>query len=57
MLLILIILILLFGLGGFHFGNQWNAGYGPGVGLGTVLVVILIIWLLGGFGGFHGVRW
>jgi hypothetical protein len=25
--------------------------------LGTVLVVILIIWLLGGFSGFHSVRW
>lgn len=57
MLLILLILILLFGFGGYSFGNRWNPGYGPGVSLGTVLVVILIIWLLGGFGGFHGIRW
>jgi hypothetical protein len=34
MLLILLILILLFGFGGYSFGNRWNAGYGPGVGLG-----------------------
>ena len=55
MLLVLLILILLFGFGGYSFGNRWNAGYGPGVGLGTILAVCLVIWLLGGFGGFHSV--
>jgi hypothetical protein len=57
MLIIILILILLFGAGGWSFGNRWNPGYGPGVSLGTVLVICLIIWLLGGFNGFHGVRW
>ena len=55
MLLLLIVLILLFGFGGYWGGNRWNADYGPGIGLGTVLVVCLIIWLLGGFASFHGI--
>jgi hypothetical protein len=56
-LLLLLVLILLFGFGGWSFGNRWNPGYGPGVSLGTVLVVCLIIWFLGGFQGFDGLRW
>jgi hypothetical protein len=54
MLLLLIILILLFGFGGYWGGNRYNAGSGLPFGLGTVLVVCLIIWLLGGFGYVHG---
>lgn len=54
MMLLLLVLILLLGVGGYWGGNRWNPGSGPGIGIGTVLVVCLIIWLLGGFGGLHG---
>ena len=53
MLLLILILILLFGVGGGYWGNRYNPSYGVPFGLGTVLVVCLVIWLLGGFGSLH----
>jgi hypothetical protein len=54
MILLILILILLFGFGGGYWGGNHYPGYGPHIGLGTILVVCLIIWLLGGFGSLHG---
>jgi hypothetical protein len=45
MLLILIILILFFGIGG-HFYND-GAYRGPGFGIGGILLIVLILFLLG----------
>jgi hypothetical protein len=44
MLILLIVLILVFGLG----GNFYNEGAyrGPGIGIGTILLIILIYMLL-----------
>lgn len=50
MLLLIIVLILVFGLGGGYYGHTL---YGPvggtGIGLGTVLLIVLILYLLGLF--------
>jgi len=54
MLLLIIILILVFGVGGGYYGNRTYPGWGgPGFGLGTVLVILLILWLLSSYGGMH----
>lgn len=50
MLLLIIVLVLLLGGGGYYGGNYFHTGYGPGFGLGTVLLVLLICWMLGLFG-------
>jgi hypothetical protein len=44
MLILLIVLILVFGLG----GNFYNEGAyrGPGIGIGTILLIVLIYMLL-----------
>jgi hypothetical protein len=43
MLLLLIVLILVFGLGGGYYGHsRWGYTGGMGSGLGTVLVILLI---------------
>lgn len=43
LLVLLIVLALVFGVGGHAYGGPaWGGG-----GLGTVLVIILILWLLG----------
>jgi hypothetical protein len=57
MILLILILLLLFGFGGYRVGGNYAPGYGFPFGLGTVLVVCLIIWLLGGFGYAHGPLW
>ena len=56
MLLILILLLLIFGLGGGYYGyNRW--GYNGGLGIvGLLVVILLLFWLIGGFGALHGVR-
>jgi hypothetical protein len=47
MLLIIIILVLVFGVGGGYWGNrQWGPGGGLGV-VGLILVILLICWLAG----------
>ena len=46
MLILLIILILLFGLGGNFFnGGAWR---GPGIGIGGLLLIVLIVLLVTG---------
>ena len=50
MLILLIILILFFGLGGGYYGHsRWGPSGGAGIGLGTILAILLIAYLLGGF--------
>jgi len=46
MLLILLILILFFGLGGNYFND--GAYRGPGIGIGTILLIILLVMLFRG---------
>jgi hypothetical protein len=49
MLVLIIILILLLGPGGFWFGNQLGGPvWGGGISLGTILLIMLIGYLLGG---------
>lgn len=53
MLLLIVVLVLVFGLGGGYYGyNQGGPAWGGGI-LGTVLLIVLILWLLG---GVHGLR-
>lgn len=50
MLLILIIVLLLCG-GGFgsYYGHtNWGPAFGPGIGIGTILLVLLVFFLLQG---------
>ncbi len=52
MLLLIILLILIFGIGGGWYGyrsNDGSWGHAGGIGLGTILLVLLVIYLLGGF--------
>ena len=44
MLILLVVLILIFGLGG-HFYND-GAYRGPGIGIGAVLLIVLVLVLL-----------
>jgi hypothetical protein len=47
MLLLIIVLLLVFGVGGGYYGHsRWGPGGGLGV-IGTVLVIALILYLLG----------
>jgi hypothetical protein len=57
MLILLVVLILVFGLGGNFYGGGQYRGYG--FGLGGVLLILLLVLLLGGFSGLHtgGFRW
>ena len=51
MLLLIVVLVLLFGVGGGYWGYQRSDGNwvnGGGIGLGTILVILLILYLLGG---------
>jgi len=50
MLLLLIVLLLVFGVGGGYYGrNRWGNSGGFGVGLGTIVVVLLLAYMLGVF--------
>lgn len=53
MILLIILFIVIFGLGGGYWGHrQWGEsnGYaGPGIGLGTILIILLVCWALGLF--------
>jgi Protein of unknown function (DUF3309) len=47
MLLLIIVLLLVFGLGGGYWGyNRW--GYNGGIGIGGVILIILLVYLLYG---------
>jgi hypothetical protein len=47
MLILIIILILVFGLGGGYYGHtRWGPA---GIGLGTILLILLIAYMLGLF--------
>ena len=52
MLILLILLLLIFGVGGGYYGNRtWGEQYGPypgfGVGIGTILIILLVCYVLG----------
>ena len=50
MLLLIIVLLLVFGVGGGYYGHsRWGRNGGAGVGLGTILVILLIAYMLGMF--------
>ena len=50
MLLLIIILVLLFGVGGGYYGHsRWGHSGGAGTGLSTILVILLIAYMLGMF--------
>ena len=50
LILLLSVLFLLFGGGGYWFGKRGDGSYGPHFGLGGILLVLLICWMLGVFG-------
>lgn len=49
LILILVVLFLLFGAGGWYGGHAgyWNQGVGLGGGLGLVLLIVVVLALLG----------
>jgi len=48
MIILLIVLLLVFGVGGGYYGNsRWGRGGGAGIELGTILVILLIAYMLG----------
>ena len=50
MLILIIILILVFGLGGGYYGHtRWGPSGVAGIGLGTILLILLIAYMLGLF--------
>ena len=56
MILLIIILLLVFGFGGYRYGGpDYGVQYGGG-GIGLVLIVLLILYLLGAIGGGPGLR-
>jgi hypothetical protein len=50
MIILIIVLLLVFGLGGGYFGySRWGYRGGGGIGLGSVVVILLVCYLLGAF--------
>lgn len=50
MLMLIIILLLVFGLGGGYYGHtRWGPSGGAGIGLGSILLILLIAYMLGLF--------
>jgi hypothetical protein len=48
MLLLIIVLLLVFGVGGGYYGHsRWGPSGGAGTGLGTILAILLIAYMLG----------
>ena len=47
MLIIIILVVLILGYGGHRFGESSYPGYGPGFGVGTILLILLILYMLG----------
>jgi TRAP-type C4-dicarboxylate transport system permease small subunit len=49
-LLLVIVLVLIFGVGGGYYGHRrWGTSGSAGIGLGTVLLIILVGYMLGLF--------
>ena len=50
MIVLIVVLVLIFGIGGGWYGhNQWgatNAYAGPGIGFGTIVIILLALYLL-----------
>jgi hypothetical protein len=54
MILLIIIFVLLFGLGGgVYYGpqHQWGPQHYGGGGLGLIIIIVLVLWLTGNLGG------
>ena len=50
MLILIVILLLVFGLGGGYYGHsRWGPRGGAGIGLWTILLILLIAYMLGLF--------
>ena len=50
MILLIVILIIVFGLGGGYYGHErWGPAAGGSIGLGTILLILLVCYLLGLF--------
>ena len=50
MLILLIVVLLLFGVGGGYYGHsRWGYGGGAGISVGTILVILLVAYMLGMF--------
>jgi len=50
MILLIIVLLLVFGLGGGYYGHsRWGYSGGAGTGVGAILAVLLVFYLLGVF--------
>lgn len=47
MILIIVILVIVFGFGGWHSYNNYGPAWGGGIGIGGLLIIILLIYLLG----------
>lgn len=56
MLVVLIVLLLLFGVGGYSYGGPTRGYYYGGSGIGIVLLVILLLYLTGYLGPVRGLR-
>ena len=49
LILIIILLLVLGGCGGYYGHSRWGYGGGAGIGLGTILLILLVAYLLGVF--------
>lgn len=48
MLLLILVLVLLFGLGGGYYGhNRWGPSGGASIGIGTIVAIVVVLYLLG----------
>ncbi len=50
MLLLIIVLVLLFGVGGWGFNAGWFGGGNP---IGLILLILLLLFVFGGLGGHY----
>jgi hypothetical protein len=50
MLILIIIVLLVFGVGGGYYGHtRWGPRHGAGIGLGSILLILLVLYMLGLF--------
>jgi hypothetical protein len=49
LIIVIVVLLILFGGLGISPASReyFHSGYGPGIGVGTILLVVLVCWLLG----------